>query len=94
MAFNFARRMETMRASEIREILKITQQPEVISFAGGLPAKEAFPVAAMELVARTVLRETGSEALQYSTTEGFVPLREQIAASMNRKFRTAGSSPV
>jgi DNA-binding transcriptional MocR family regulator len=85
----FAKRMELMKASEIREILKITQRPEVISFAGGLPAPELFPVEQMKYVATKVLEEAGSRALQYSTTEGFEPLRKQIAERMNKKFKTA-----
>ncbi|SMC53317.1 PLP-dependent aminotransferase family protein [Sporomusa malonica] len=88
MAVIFAERMDLMCASEIREILKITQRPEVISFAGGLPAPELFPVEAMKQVAVKVLNEAGQEALQYSTTEGFERLRQQIAARMNRKFNT------
>jgi len=89
MAITFARRMESLKISEIREILKITQRPEVISFAGGLPAPELFPVEALKNVAIKVLEDSGSKALQYSTTEGFAPLRKQIATRMNRKFNTA-----
>lgn len=88
MAVVFAKRMNVMKASEIREILKITQRPEVISFAGGLPAPELFPIEEMKQVARIVLEESGSQALQYSTTEGFAPLRQHIAQRMNRKFNT------
>ncbi|QJW47379.1 PLP-dependent aminotransferase family protein [bacterium BFN5] len=88
MAVVFAKRMNVMKASEIREILKITQRPEVISFAGGLPAPELFPIEEMKQVARIVLEESGSQALQYSTTEGFAPLRQHIAQRMNHKFNT------
>lgn len=88
MAVTFAARMALMKASEIREILKITQRPEVISFAGGLPAPEVFPVEEMKQVAIQVLREEGSLALQYSTTEGHDPLRRQIAGRMNSRFTT------
>jgi len=84
MAVAFAQRMELIKASEIREILKITQRPEVISFAGGLPAPELFPVEEMKHVAVTVLEESGHQALQYSTTEGYEPLRQQIAVRMNK----------
>jgi len=82
----FAKRMDFLKVSDIREILKITANPEVISFAGGLPAAELFPIEEMKHVAITVLDEAGSEALQYSTTEGFVPLRKQIAIRMKSKF--------
>ena len=86
MCMAYAKRMEGIRASEIREILKITQREEVISFAGGLPAPELFPVAALKDIAVEVLEMSGKQALQYSTTEGYEPLRNKIAERMNRKF--------
>jgi DNA-binding transcriptional MocR family regulator len=88
VAVTFAKRTEILKRSEIREILKITQRPEVISFAGGLPAPELFPVEEMKHIAVKVLKDSGSQALQYSTTEGFEPLRQKIAARMNAKFKT------
>ena len=88
MAIVFAKRTEQMKRSEIREILKLTAQPEMISFAGGLPAKELFPVENMQQAAQRVLETMGREALQYSTTEGYVPLREKIAARSNRLWKT------
>ena len=72
----FASRTDNLKASEIREILKLTQQPEIISFAGGLPAPELFPVEEMAKASQEVLKESGRQALQYSTTEGYLPLRE------------------
>lgn len=89
MAVIFANRMGNLRASEIREILKLTQREEMISFAGGLPAPELFPVNELKEIAVKVLTEMGKEALQYSTTEGYKPLREKIAERMNRKFKTS-----
>jgi len=80
----FASRMQDLRASDIREILKVTQQPEVISFAGGLPASELLPAAEMAELARDVLSEDGVRALQYAPTEGLQPLREQIADRLRR----------
>jgi len=80
MDIRFAQRMNGVRASAIREILKVTEQPDVISFAGGLPAPELFPVDDVLAATERVLRETGPSALQYSPTEGFAPLREQLAA--------------
>ena len=76
----FANRARSMNASAIREILKVTQQPNVISFAGGLPAPELFPLDDVKQAAQTVLEKYGPAALQYSTTEGHPPLREWIAA--------------
>ncbi len=89
MEFNYAKRMSSLKASEIREILKVTERPEVISFAGGLPAPELFPVKEIIEVSRIVLEESGPKALQYSTTEGYAPLREWIANRMNTRLGTS-----
>jgi 2-aminoadipate transaminase len=78
----FARRMEQMRPSTIREILKVTAQPEIISFAGGLPAPELFPVAQVAAAADVALAQYGARALQYGQSEGFPQLREWIAEEM------------
>jgi 2-aminoadipate transaminase len=75
-----ATRTERMTRSAIREILKITQMPEVISFAGGLPAPEVFPVEEFRKSSAFVLEEAPQRALQYSTTEGFPPLREYLVS--------------
>lgn len=75
-----ADRARRMNASAIREILKVTQQPDVISFAGGLPAPELFPIEDVRRATDAVLTKYGPTALQYSTTEGHLPLREWIAA--------------
>jgi 2-aminoadipate transaminase len=88
MAIQLADRMKNMKASEIREILKLTQRPEIISFAGGLPDPDLFPLEEMKRVSELVINECGKEALQYSTTEGYLPLRKQIAERMNRIFKT------
>lgn len=88
MAIKFADRMDSLKASEIRELLKLTEKPEVISFAGGLPAPELFPVEEMKEISVKVLEEEGRQALQYAATEGFIPLRKAIADRMNTKFRT------
>ncbi len=78
----YARRTGRMTSSAIRELLKITEQSGFISFAGGLPAPELFPVEEVADVAQRVLREAGKVALQYSATEGYRPLRELIAERM------------
>jgi 2-aminoadipate transaminase len=77
--------MGGISASTIREILKVTEQPEIISFAGGLPAPELFPVDNVLSATERVLHETGASALQYSPTEGFAPLREKIAAESRKR---------
>lgn len=86
MSTRFAKRMDILKASEIREILKVTVRPEVISFAGGLPAPELFPVDDLGRAAAAVLGRSGREALQYSTTQGHAPLREAIARRMARAY--------
>ncbi len=83
MNIKLAKRMEKIKASEIRELLKLTQHPEMISFAGGLPAPETFPVEDLRKAADTVLSEQGRRALQYSPTDGDKDLREMIANRMN-----------
>ncbi|MDF2614321.1 MAG: aminotransferase [Clostridia bacterium] len=88
MSVKFASRVQQMESSEIRELLKLTENPEVISFAGGVPAPELFPINELIQVTKEVLEESGEQALQYGTTEGFNPLREKIAKRMNKKFKT------
>ena len=80
----YAQRTNAVRSSVIRELLKLTQRPEVISFAGGLPAPELFPLERFEEACHTVLGQNGRVALQYGPTEGYVPLRELIVANMRR----------
>lgn len=80
----YAQRMQWMGSSVIRELLKLTEKPNVTSFAGGLPAPELFPVEAFAEASRRVLATHGSQALQYSTTEGYLPLRELIVRHMRR----------
>jgi 2-aminoadipate transaminase len=86
MPWTVARRAERLNPSAIREILKLTERPGVISLAGGLPAAEAFPVDAVRDAAAHVLAEAPREALQYAPSEGFLPLREWVAD----RLRTQG----
>ena len=88
MAVRFADRMGKVEGSAIRELLKLTARPEVISFAGGMPAPELFPVEEMKKVSVAVLEEQGQVALQYTTTEGYLPLRQKIADRMNKTLKT------
>lgn len=74
-----------MKRSEIRELLKFTRQPSIISFAGGLPGPETFPVKDLEEIACQVLRERGAVALQYGPTEGEVTLRMEVAKWLSRE---------
>lgn len=89
MKYNYAKRISEMKASEIRELLKLTEKPEVISFAGGLPAPELFPIEEIKEVNNYVLDHCGEQALQYATTEGYQPLRKWIAERMNTQLGTS-----
>ena len=80
----YAQRTQRMKSSAIRELLKLTEQPDIISFAGGLPAPDVFPVEEFAAACDRVLREQGAHALQYGTTEGYWPLREMIARHTGR----------
>lgn len=75
----YAQRARTLSASSIRELLKVTQIPDVISFAGGLPAPELLPTEEVAAATAEVLRTRGTQALQYGPTEGYLPLREWVA---------------
>jgi len=80
----FAQRTQTIKSSAIRELLKLTQRPEVISFAGGLPAAELFPVDQFREACQRVLADHATAALQYGPTEGYLPLREMIVENLRR----------
>lgn len=84
----FSVRAQEMKSSAIREILKITQRPDVISFAGGLPAPELFPIEPLKKACEKVLDNYGSEALQYSLTRGVLPLRQILAERLSQKGMT------
>jgi 2-aminoadipate transaminase len=77
--YRYAHRIQKMGSSVIRELLKLTEQPDIISFAGGLPAPEVFPLKEFRDACNSVLEHLGPQSLQYSTTEGYRPLREMIA---------------
>jgi 2-aminoadipate transaminase len=77
--------MNRMKVSDIRELLKLTTRPEIISFAGGLPAPELFPVEDIKAATDAVMDEQGRAALQYGPTEGYLPLREKIVQRMEDK---------
>jgi 2-aminoadipate transaminase len=80
--WTLAKRAHKMNPSVIREILKVTEKPGIISFAGGLPSPKTFPVDAFAAACETVLRTDGRAALQYAASEGYRPLCEWVAASM------------
>jgi 2-aminoadipate transaminase len=80
--WHMARRAARMNPSVIREILKVTERPGIISFAGGLPSPKTFPVAEFEAACAKVLKDDPQGALQYAASEGYGPLREQVAAML------------
>jgi 2-aminoadipate transaminase len=86
--WHFSERAQQLQSSAIREILKITQRPEIISFAGGLPSPLTFPVERMKEAYDKVLSENGKVALQYGPTDGYAPLREWIANSLSTEGTT------
>jgi 2-aminoadipate transaminase len=75
----FSQRTQRMKSSAIRELLKIAEQPDIISFAGGLPAPDLFPVDEFKAACISVLENYGTQALQYGSTDGYLPLREMIS---------------
>ncbi|WP_423197824.1 MULTISPECIES: aminotransferase-like domain-containing protein [unclassified Cupriavidus] len=95
MKWAISRRAQQLTSSAIREILKVTERPEVISFAGGLPSPASFPVAAMEAAVARVFADNPQAALQYASTEGYLPLREFVArryhVGVERVLITTGS---
>ena len=89
MQWTQARRAEKMNPSVIREILKVTEKPGIISFAGGLPSPKTFPVSAFSTACEKVLREDGHAALQYAASEGYALLRDMVAAMLPWKVDPA-----
>ena len=96
----YAERTQAMTSSVIRDLLKITQQPDVISFAGGMPAPEIFPVREFKEACAYILEHAGNQALQYGPTDGYPPLKEflvekmqkyGVSAEMENVFLTNGS---
>ena len=82
MNYNFSEKVSNLQASAIREILKFTSDPEVISFAAGNPAPEAFPVEDVKRISKDILEKNPILALQYSVTEGYTPLRDVLKERM------------
>jgi 2-aminoadipate transaminase len=94
MTWTMARRAERLNPSTIREILKLTDQPGIISLAGGLPSADSFPIEAMAQASAKVLRDQPREALQYAASEGYAPLREWVSAEMGAQGLSCEASQV
>ncbi len=86
----FSQIAKALKASEIRELLKLTQQPEIISFAGGLPNPESFPVDDIREIVDYLLREKGAKILQYGSTEGVNTFRDTLASMMEKRYGVKG----
>ncbi|MFX0126430.1 MAG: aminotransferase class I/II-fold pyridoxal phosphate-dependent enzyme, partial [Candidatus Hodarchaeota archaeon] len=82
MTLKYADRMDQVKGLETREIIKFIGKPDIISFAGGLPAPELFPLEELKRISAEVLEEYGPAALQYVPTDGYPPLRQKIAERM------------
>ncbi len=85
MSFHFSERVPKNDSDPVGDILKVAGSPDVISFAGGLPAPELFPIDALKKVTNEVFDESGREALQYASAVGYPALRKQIAKRMNNQ---------
>ena len=93
-AYRLSQRMSRMKTSAVREILKIAERPDILSFAGGLPGQTALPIEAIAQAHAEVFAHEGPAAMQYSTTEGFGPLREWICGHLARKGHHTTSDQV
>jgi 2-aminoadipate transaminase len=91
---HFSERVKELRASEVRELLKLLLVPDMISFAGGFPNPESFPAELVREIVDDVLKKDGAQALQYGITEGYMPLRESIAERMSRKGMKAAKENI
>jgi len=77
--YRYSQRMKRMKASAIRELLAVAERPGMISFGGGFPAPDVFPVEEFKKACLSVLENKGAEALQYGSTDGYVPLRQMVS---------------
>jgi 2-aminoadipate transaminase len=85
MSWKLAQRADKMNPSVIREILKVTEKPGIISFAGGLPSPQTFPIEPMAEATQKVLSQDGRSALQYAASEGYGPLRDWVAHDLKKQ---------
>src|SRR5215467_13271477 len=92
--YRLASRMSRIKVSAVREILKVAERPEVLSFAGGLPAPELFPARELSQAFEAVLRKNPGAALQYGITEGYLPLREWLADRLRARGVAATAEEV
>ena len=86
MEYKFSDKLASLKPSAIREIFKSLTDPTIISFAAGNPSPLSFPVEALSKISADIFANDSTTALQYSITEGYVPLREDVVARLNKKF--------
>lgn len=89
MEYSFSKSVDALSSSAVREILKLTQGNQVLSLAGGLPAEDSFPIAAMREAFNRAF-DLGAKSLQYGLTDGYIPLREWVASRMKQKHMNVG----
>ena len=90
MQYTFSDKISPLKPSAIREIFKSLADPSIISFAAGNPAPESFPVRELSRISAEIFENRSAEALQYSITEGYTPLRELVSARLKEKFGIGG----
>ena len=93
MEYKFSDKLASLKPSAIREIFKSLTDPTIISFAAGNPSPLSFPVEALSKISADIFANDSTTALQYSITEGYVPLREDVVARLNKKFSIDASLP-
>ena len=86
MEYRISDKMKSLKPSAIREIFKALTDPTIISFAAGNPAPESFPVDDLARISADIFRDSATSALQYSVTEGYPPLREDVKARLSSRF--------
>lgn len=94
MPIRYSERTSAVKASEVRELLKLCEKKDMISFGGGLPAEESFPVAEMEKICREILLTEGAKSMQYATSEGYIELRKLIVGLMAEKNISADTDQI
>ena len=86
MDYRFSEKMKALKPSAIREIFKSLSDPTIISFAAGNPSPESFPVEELARISADIFRDSSTAALQYSVTEGYPLLREDVKARLSSRF--------
>ena len=86
MEYNYSRKMRDLKPSAIREIFKSLSDPSIISFSGGNPSADTFPIKEISKISADIFENDGAYALQYNISEGYPPLRSVLEDRMHNKF--------